>query len=71
LDLTDPAHPKVLQTFTSVTSMLPDGGRGLVYLTNNEGLWILKYTRAGLGPEKKKRPCSSTDALSAMPPDCQ
>jgi hypothetical protein len=71
LDLTDPAHPKVLQTFTSVTSMLPDGSRGLVYLTNNEGLWILKYTRAGLGPEKKKRPCSSTDALSAMPPDCQ
>jgi hypothetical protein len=71
LDLSDPAHPKVLQTFTSVTSMLPDGGRGLVYLTNNEGLWILKYTRAMLTPEKKKRPCSSTDALSAMPPDCQ
>jgi hypothetical protein len=69
LDLSDPAHPKLLQTFTSVTSMLPDGGRGLVYLTNNEGLWILKYTKAG--QEKKKRPCGSGDAIAAMPPDCQ
>lgn len=71
LDLSDPAHPKLLQTFTGVTSMLPDGARGLVYLTNNEGLWILKYTKAGLTPEKKKRQCGSGDAIAAMPPDCE
>jgi len=71
LDLSDPAHPKVLQTFTGVTSILPEGGRGLIYLTNNEGLWILSYTREGFKPAKKKRPCTSEDALAAMPPDCE
>lgn len=71
LDLSDPAHPKVLQTFTGVTSILPDGARGLIYLTNNDGLWILHHNREGLTPSKKKRPCTSEDALSAMPPDCE
>jgi len=32
LDLSDPAHPKVLQTFTGVTSILQDPSRGLIYL---------------------------------------
>jgi hypothetical protein len=71
LDLSDPAHPKVLQTFTSVTSILQDPGRGLIYLANNEGLWILTHSRPGLTPAKKKRPCGSADALASMPPDCQ
>jgi len=71
LDLTDPVHPKVLQTFTGVTSLLPDGGRGIIYLTNNEGLWILKHTRQPIAPSKKKRPCTSEDTLAAMPPDCE
>jgi hypothetical protein len=71
LDLSDPAHPKVLQTFKGVTSILPDGGRGLIYLTNNEGLWILKHNREGFTPSKKKRPCSSADAIASMPPDCE
>jgi len=71
LDLTDPAHPKVLQTFTGVTSTLQDPGRGLIYLANNEGLWILSHKKPGLVPSKKKRPCGSEDALAAMPPDCQ
>ena len=72
LDLSDPAHPKVLRTFTGVTSILPDGGRGLIFLTNNEGLWILNYSGGGgFKPEKKKRPCGSGDAIAAMPPDCE
>lgn len=71
LDLSDPAHPKVLQTFTGVTSTLQDPGRGLIYLANNEGLWILSHRRPGLTPAKKKRPCGSEDAIAAMPPDCQ
>jgi len=71
LDLSDPTSPKVLQTFAGVTSLLSDAGRGLIYLTNNDGLWILKYSRPGFAPAAKKRPCNSEDALAAMPPDCE
>lgn len=71
LDLSDPAHPKVLQTFTGVTSTLQDPSRGLIYLANNEGLWILSHSKPGFTPTKKKRPCGSEDAIASMPPDCQ
>lgn len=71
LDLADPRNPKVLQQFDGVTSLLPDGGHGLIYLTNNEGLWILRYNRpAILEPAKKKPPCDSNAEIMAMPPDC-
>jgi len=71
LDLSDPEHPKVLQTFTGVTSILPDGARGIIYLTNNDGLWILKHYRQPIAVAKKKQPCGSEDSIAAMPPDCQ
>jgi hypothetical protein len=71
LDLTDPAHPKVLQTFSGVTSILQDPGRGLIYLANNDGLWILNHAKPHLAPAKKKQPCGSEDTLSGMPPDCE
>ena len=71
LDLTDPAHPKVIQTFTGVTSTLQDPGRGLIFVANNDGLWILRRPRAGIAPAKAKKQCGSEDALAAMPPDCQ
>jgi len=71
LDLSDPRNPKTLETFTKVTSLLPDGGHGLIYLTNNEGLWILRYSRpALLEPAKKKPPCNSESEIMAMPPEC-
>jgi hypothetical protein len=71
LDLSDPHNPKTLQEFNGVTSLLPDGGHGLIYLTNNEGLWILRYTRpALLEPAKKKKPCDSESEIEAMPPEC-
>jgi len=71
LDLSDPRNPKTLETFNKVTSILPDGGHGLIYLTNNEGLWILRYNRPSrLEPAKKKPPCDSETAIMAMPPDC-
>ena len=71
LDLSDPRNPKTLETFNKVTSFLPDGGRGLIYLTNNEGLWILRYNRpAPLEPSRKKPPCDSESEIMAMPPDC-
>ena len=71
LDLTDARNPKTLETFNKVSSILPDGGHGIIYLTNNEGLWILRYSRpALLEPAKKKAPCNSSSAIAAMPPDC-
>lgn len=72
LDLADPRNPKVLQQFDGVTSLLPDGGHGLIYLTNSQGLWILRYNRpALLEPAKKKPPCDSNAEIMAMPPDCE
>jgi hypothetical protein len=71
LDLSDPRNPKTLETFNKVTSLLPDRRHGLIYLTNNEGLWILRYNRpAPLEPTKKKPPCDSNAEIMAMPPDC-
>lgn len=72
LDLSDPHNPKTLETFNKVTSLLPDGGHGLIYLTNNEGLWVLRYNRfSPIQPAKKKPPCDSESAIMAMPPDCE
>ncbi|MGB2606844.1 MAG: hypothetical protein WBC78_24785 [Candidatus Sulfotelmatobacter sp.] len=73
LDLSDPRNPKTLETFNKVTSILPDGGHGLMYLTNNEGLWVLRYDHPSLllEPAKKKPPCDSESEIQAMPPDCQ
>jgi hypothetical protein len=71
LDLSDPRNPKTLETFNKVTSILPDGSHGLIYLTNDEGLWILRYTHPSLlEPAKKKPPCDSNSEIMAMPPDC-
>jgi LVIVD repeat len=71
LDLSDPAHPKVIQTFTGVTSTLQDPSRGLIFVANNDGLWILRHPRHGITPAKTKKQCGSEDAIAAMPPDCQ
>jgi hypothetical protein len=71
LDLSDPRNPKTLETFNKVTSILPDGSHSLIYLTNNEGLWILRYNHPSLlEPAKRKQPCDSSSSIMAMPPDC-
>jgi len=71
LDLSDPRNPKTLETFTKVSSLLPDGGHSLMYLTNNEGLWILRYNHPSrLEPARKKPLCDSNAEIMAMPPDC-
>jgi hypothetical protein len=71
LDLSDPRNPKTLETFTKVSGLLPDGGHSLMYLTNNEGLWILRYNHPSLlEPAKKKPLCDSNSEIMAMPPDC-
>lgn len=71
LDLSNPRNPKTLEEFKGVTSFLPDGGHGLIYLTNNEGLWILRYSKPSfMEPARTKPPCNSESTIQAMPPDC-
>jgi hypothetical protein len=71
LDMSNPRNPTTIEQFNGVTSFLPDGGHGLIYLTNNEGLWILRYSRPSfMEPAQKKPPCGSESAIQAMPPDC-
>ena len=38
----DPEHPKTVQQFANVTVVRPDPTRGLIYLVNSDGLWVLK-----------------------------
>jgi hypothetical protein len=73
LDMSDPTHPKVIQTFKHVSSILQDPGRGLIFLANNDGLWILNYPKPGMLETKPKamKPCGSESAIQAMPPDCE
>jgi len=66
LDLSDPANPRTVKSFSGVTSMLADEGRRLIYVTNGEGLWIVKSR-----PQKfVMQACSTEDAMSPMP-SCQ
>ena len=43
LDVSDPANPQRLYSFSGVTSILADDERNLIYIANNEGLWILRH----------------------------
>jgi hypothetical protein len=44
LDLSDPKNPRTVKTFDGVTSIYSENGRQLIYLTNSEGLWIIKHS---------------------------
>jgi len=68
LDITDPQHPQVLQTFTGVTSVLPDASRNLIFIANGDGLWIVRH-RVGEGAYALRHLCTSEAALTPEP-DC-
>jgi hypothetical protein len=42
LSVEDPANPTVARVFQGVTSLVTDDGRGLIYVANAKGLWIIK-----------------------------
>ena len=65
LDLSDPKNPRTLQTFEGVTSILAEDGRGLIYIANGQGLWILQHKQKHELP-----PCDTTASFSAIA-DCQ
>ncbi len=65
LDVSDPAHPRTIQTFSGVTSVLADDARGLIYVANGEGIWILSHQRV-----LRRHECGSSDAISSAIPNC-
>ncbi|HXN17303.1 MAG TPA: hypothetical protein VN875_03145 [Candidatus Binatus sp.] len=42
VNVTNPTNPQSIQTFAGVTSVVADNARGLIYLSNGEGLWIVQ-----------------------------
>ncbi|HYW38470.1 MAG TPA: hypothetical protein VE957_10180 [Terriglobales bacterium] len=65
LDVSDPVHPRTVQTFSGVTSVLPDNARSLIYVANGEGIWILSHQQV-----LRRHLCSSSDAISSAIPNC-
>ncbi len=53
MDFSDPQNPKVAREFTGVTAMSKDGGRGLIFVANADGIWILQQHLAQ-DPEVQK-----------------
>jgi hypothetical protein len=65
VDMSNPKAVKSVKTFKGVTSIYPDDARKLVYLVNNEGLWIVSHNMTHPLPL-----CNSESALTPEP-DCQ
>ncbi len=42
MDFSDARNPKVAREFTGVTAISKDGGRGLIFVANADGIWILR-----------------------------
>lgn len=53
MDFSDPTHPQVAREFTGVTAMARDDRRGLIFLANADGIWILQQHLAE-DPEVEK-----------------
>lgn len=68
LDLRDPANPKTIKNFTGVTGTLVDETRSLMYVTNAEGLWVLKY-KPQQDPASNPFGCP-TDGSTNTDPNC-
>jgi hypothetical protein len=43
VDVSDPKNPHTAKKFDGVTSVYSEDGRQLIYLTNSEGLWVIKH----------------------------
>ena len=63
LDSSDPANPRAILSFSGVTSTLNDEAHNLVYITNSEGLWIVRNNQA-LGAFARPHACTSDDAYN-------
>jgi len=61
-DVSDPAHPRTVQDFDGVTSILQDSVRNLIYVANGDGVWIVSHPHV-----LRSHQCNSSDAISPMP----
>lgn len=43
LDISDPAAPHVTLRFAGVTAVYRDDSRSLLFIANNEGLWVVRH----------------------------
>jgi len=46
MDFSDPKNPKVAREFTGVTAISRDERRGLIFVANTDGIWILRQRLA-------------------------
>jgi len=53
MDFSDPQNPKVAREFSGVTAMSRDNQRGLIFVANADGIWILQQ-RFAEDPEVNK-----------------
>ena len=53
MSFADPAHPTVKQEFHGVTAMATDQKRGLIFLANGDGVWVLQQKYA-MDPQFEK-----------------
>jgi hypothetical protein len=53
IDFSDPLHPKVAREFTGVTAIGRNDPRGLIFVANQDGIWILQQ-RLAEDPEVEK-----------------
>jgi hypothetical protein len=53
MDFSDPNQPKVAREFAGVTAISRDDRRGLIFLANPEGIWILHQSFA-LSPQVER-----------------
>jgi hypothetical protein len=65
LNISDPVHPRTLETFDGVTSMVRDDARSLLYVANGEGIWIVSHKQV-----LRRHLCDSSDAISSAIPNC-
>jgi LVIVD repeat len=65
LDLSDPANPQIVLSFSGVIGTLADEAHNLIYITNQEGLWILRNNKA-LAAAAKRGECTTSDAFDEV-----
>ena len=53
MGFSDPRHPRATREFAGMTAMTRDDPRGLVFIANAEGIWILRQNQAQ-DPEVEK-----------------
>lgn len=65
LDLTDPKNPRTVKSFDGVTSMFSEDARKLIYLTNGDGLWVVKHS------ERRPLPMCDSESWEKAIAQCQ